>query len=759
MDQMMTKASPLNVAIVGGGPGCKAIMDVIFAERLSQLRMMLVGVACTNPNAPGYRYAQEKGVYTTRDYHDFYKLKDLDMIIELTGRSDIANQISLTKPDHVQLMGHVAARLFWDVFQIEEHRITERHVAAKALRESVARSRLVLQTVPSGLFTVDVDGNITSWNKAAREITGLRPEEVLGKNCQEALDCDACKHRCALLDDTIDKPIFGAECVLHVEGRSIIIWKNADSLLNMQGEIIGGLESFVDITKQKKAEEALRQSETRYRDLYENAPNAYCSVSASDGCILGCNGAALRLLGHDRETMVGMPFLDLYVDTSRGLTKAREVFRRLEAGESITNTELQMKHKDGNPVWISLSAAPVRDPQGNVIIYRFMASDVSERKRLETQFEQAQRLEAVATVAGGIAHNFNNLLMGIQGNVSLMLRQIDSTHPLYNRLVSIEKQVDSGASLTKHLLGYARKGKYEVKPIDLNQLIMDTSDTFGPTKKEIRIHRELDNDLHTIAGDEGQIEQILWNLYVNASDAMPRGGNLILQTANTTHDAMRGKPYEVKPGAYILLTVTDTGIGMNQETIERIFEPFFTTKEMGRGTGLGLAAAYGIVKAHNGYIDVESAKGRGTSFKIFLPASGTMVLETIETPQGIVEGTETVLLVDDEEAILEVGRGNEAVQVYRENKHMIDIVILDIVMPNMGGGAAYDLMKRMNPAIRVLLSSGYSINGEATKILERGCSGFIQKPFSMKELSRAIRKVLEKDITGTRHKSKNGAKT
>jgi two-component system cell cycle sensor histidine kinase/response regulator CckA len=760
MDQMMAKVSPLNVAIVGGGPGCKAIMDMIFAEKLSQLRMRLVGVACTNPNGPGYRYAQEKGVYTTRDYRDLYKLKDLDMIIELTGRLKIANQISLTKPERVQLMGHVAARLFWDVFQIEEHRIAERHLAAEALRESATRSRLVLQTVPSGLFTVDVNMNITSWNKAAKEITGLRPEDVLGKNCLEALDCDECKYGCALFDDTVDKPIFGAECVIHVEGRSINISKNADSLLNMQGQVIGGLESFVDITQQKKAEEALRESEARYRDLYENAPNAYCSVSATDGSILGCNGAALRLLGYDRETMMGMRVLDLYADTSHGLAKANEVFRRLEAGESIRNTELQMKHKDGNPVWISLSAEPVRDSEGKIIMYRSMASDVSERKGLEAQFQQAQKLEAVATVAGGIAHNFNNLLMGIQGNISLMLHQIDSAHPLYERLSRIEKQVDSGANLTRHLLGYARKGKYEVKPIDLNQLIMDTSDTFGTTKKEIRIHRELDKRLYTIKGDKGQIEQVLWNLYVNASDAMPGGGNLILQTVNTTHNAMKGKPYEVKPGPYILLTIRDTGIGMNEETIERIFEPFFTTKEMGRGTGLGLASAYGIIRAHDGHIEVESEKRRGTTFRIFLPASDTMVQDTIKAHEQVLEGTETVLLVDDEEPVLEVGRdllkamgyrvliardGREAVRVYRKNKRIVDIVILDIVMPTMGGGVTYDLLKQINQDVKVLLSSGYSINGEATDILERGCNGFIQKPFSMKELSGAIRKVLQKE--------------
>jgi PAS domain S-box-containing protein len=759
-DRMMEEVKPLNVAIVGGGPGCKAIMDMIFAEKLSQLRMRLIGVACTNPDAAGYRYAQEKGIYTTRDYRDLYEVSDLDMIIELTGRLEIANEISQTKPDRVRLMGHVAARLFWDIFQIEEERITERHLAAEALRESAERLRTILQTVPSGLFTVDVDRNITSWNKGAKEITGMEPEEVFGKNCLEALDCDECKQGCALFGDTVDKPIYGKECVLHVDGREITISKNADILKNMQGDTIGGLESFVDITQRKEAEEALRESEARYRDLYENAPNAYCSVRATDGSILSCNKAALRLLGHDRETMMRMKVLDLYADTSHGITKATEVFRRLESGESIKNTELQMKHKDGNPIWISLSAEPVRDPEGDIIIYRSMVSDVSERKRLEAQFQQAQKLEAVATVAGGIAHNFNNLLMGIQGNISLMLHQIDSTHPLYERLASIEKQVESGADLTRHLLGYARKGKYEVKPIDLNQLVMETSDTFGRTKKEIRIHRELEKDLHTIEGDRGQIEQVLWNLYVNAADAMPAGGNLILQSVNATHETMRGKPYEAKPGNYVLLNIRDTGIGMDEETVVRIFEPFFTTKEMGRGTGLGLASAYGIIKAHGGYVDVESEKGRGTTFRVFLPASGTVVLDTIKTPEGIVEGTETVLLVDDEEAVLEVGRdllkamgyqvliardGSEAVQFYAKNKQIIDIVILDIVMPNMGGGATYDLMKQSNPDVKVLLSSGYSIDGEATKILDRGCSGFIQKPFNMKDLSEAIRKVLEKE--------------
>jgi len=249
----------LNVAIVGGGPGCKAIMDMIFAERLSQLRMKLIGVACTDPEAVGYCYARERGIYTTQDYRDLYKLKDLNLIIELTGRDEVANEISRTKPDHVRFMDHIAARLFWDVFQIEEERIADRQRAAEAIRESEAKLRLILQTIPSGLFTVGLNRHITSWNKGAEDITGLKAKEVIGKDCLEALDCDACKKGCALFDDKVDKPIYGKECVIHVDGRDITISKHADVLKDSEGNTIGGLESFVDTTKRKQAEEEIRR--------------------------------------------------------------------------------------------------------------------------------------------------------------------------------------------------------------------------------------------------------------------------------------------------------------------------------------------------------------------------------------------------------------------------------------------------------------------------------------------------------------------
>jgi len=379
-----------------------------------------------------------------------------------------------------------------------------------------------------------------------------------------------------------------------------------------------------------------------------------------------------------------------------------------------------------------------------------------EKKKLQSQLQHAKKMEAIGTLAGGIAYDFNNLLMGIHGNVSLMQKDVDFSR-FYERLKSIEKLVESGVMLTSQLLGYARKGRYEVEPLDLNQLVKDTSETFGRTKKEIAIHRKLSDDLFAIEADSEQMEQVLLNLFVNAADAMPHGGDLFLKTVNVTHEDISSKLYEPKHGDYALLTVTDTGTGMDKETMERIFDPFFTTKEMGRGTGLGLASAYGIIKAHGGYIDVESATGQGTTFSIYLPRSEREVQKVVQTDEEIIEGMGTVLLIDDEAVILEVGRelleamgyrvlvardGKEGIEVYKKNQDEIDIVVLDIVMPHMGGGEAYDHLKEINPDVKVLLSSGFSIDGEAAEILERGCDGFIQKPFKMKQLSQAIREVL-----------------
>jgi CheY-like chemotaxis protein len=297
----------------------------------------------------------------------------------------------------------------------------------------------------------------------------------------------------------------------------------------------------------------------------------------------------------------------------------------------------------------------------------------------------------------------------------------------------------------------------EWHPVDFNALVRDVSDAFGRTRKEITIRRELTADLPAIEADEGQMEQLLLNLMVNAADAMPAGGDLTLKTSHIGHEEMLGRMYEPKPGDYASLAVTDTGVGMDKQTQERIFEPFFTTKEMGRGTGLGLASVYGIAKGHGGYIDVESELGGGTTFTVFLPVSEQNLFARVESPGEIFKGSETVLLVDDEELVLDVGAsmlrklgydvhrangGQEAVEIYRENSSAIDLVILDMIMPQLGGGEVYDKMKEANPQVKVLLSSGYAVEGQASDILQRGCDGFIQKPFTIEGLSQKVREVL-----------------
>jgi two-component system cell cycle sensor histidine kinase/response regulator CckA len=386
--------------------------------------------------------------------------------------------------------------------------------------------------------------------------------------------------------------------------------------------------------------------------------------------------------------------------------------------------------------------------------------DVTEKELLEKQLQQAQKMEAIGTLAGGIAHDFNNLLMAMQGNTSLMLLDVDSSHPHYEKLKNIEQYVHRGADLTKQLLGFARGGKYEVRPTDLNKLIMMSSEMFGRTKKEITIQSKYQQDLWTVEVDQGQIEQVLLNLYVNAWQAMPGGGKLFIQTENVILDEAYAKLFKLVPGKFVKITVMDTGVGMDESTSQKIFDPFFTTKEMGRGTGLGLASAYGIIKNHGGIIYVYSEIGEGTAFNIYLPASEKGITKEKETLEEILKFTGTILLVDDEEMIIDVGRkmleklgfevliagnGKEAMEVYEKTRDRIKLVILDMIMPGMAGRETYDKLRENNPDIKVLLSSGYSINGQATEILDRGCNGFIQKPFDMRKLSHSISKIIEGD--------------
>ena len=519
--------------------------------------------------------------------------------------------------------------------------------------------------------------------------------------------------------------------------------------------------------KRRLADKALLESEVKYRSIVENLEEGYFEIDLA-GNMTFFNDPLCKILGYARNDLTGQN-ISIFT-TAATIRKMDDIYGQVKkTGESIQVTDYDAFGKDGQQIALELTASLLRDSGGTPIGFRGFLRDVSERKeaeaenkRLEIQVQQAQKMESIGTLAGGIAHDFNNILMGIQGNASLMALKTDPNHASFEKIKNIETYVENGTELTRQLLGFARRGKYHATTTDINDVIEKSAIMFGRTKKEIRIEMDLVPEIWTVEVDRGQIEQALLNLYVNAWQAMPEGGRLRLKTENIVlgADFINSQPYQVEAGDYIKITVTDTGIGIDKETQVRIFEPFFTTKEMGRGTGLGLASVYGIIKNHGGYINVYSEVGQGTTFTIYLPASVKAIQQEAKTVAPIVvTGNGTILLIDDEKMIIDVGQellqelgydvltassGQEAVEIYRRKSAEIDLVIMDLIMPGMSGGETFDRLKKINGQAKVLLSSGYSINGQAAKILERGCDGFIQKPFNLNQLSEKIQGIIAK---------------
>ena len=507
-----------------------------------------------------------------------------------------------------------------------------------------------------------------------------------------------------------------------------------------------------DISERKKSEEAIRESEARFRNLFDLSPQAVALAKVETGKIIDVNDRFCKLFKFSKDEIIGRTTAetDLYSKTERD-----KFLKKLQASGEVRDLEMDFRAKDG-AIINTLMFSKIIQIFGKPLILTILF-DMTERRQLETQLQHAQRMEAIGTLAGGIAHEFNNLLMAIQGNASLILSDMNEPHPHVERLRNIENLVKSGARLTGQLLGYARKGKYEARPISLNRVVEETADTFGSARKEIMIYRNLATDVLAIEADQGQIVQVLLNLFINAADAMPNGGKLIIETMNISHLHIKNKTYHAKPGNYVLLKISDTGLGMAKETMDRMFEPFFTTKKMGRGTGLGLASVYGIVKAHGGYIDVDSETDKGTTFSVYLPATEKKPQKDIESTGPSTGSTETILLIDDDEMVLETGammlkrlgytvfsadNGKTALRIYEQKRDHIEMVILDMIMPDISGSETYDALKKVDPDVKVLLSSGYSIDGQAEEILGRGCDGFIQKPFTMEELSMKVQEIL-----------------
>ena len=504
------------------------------------------------------------------------------------------------------------------------------------------------------------------------------------------------------------------------------------------------------------------EEQSRYKELLENVDDAVYILDR-EGNVLEANEAAYSRLGYTPKQFFELNLADIMpredacsiIDRlGKSIQDGRPQKIIVETSHTKTNGELI-------PVEIHSRAITYRGRHVILNAVRDITLRIEaekEKKLLQSQLLHSQKMEAIGTLAGGIAHDFNNLLMGIQGYISLMRLQTNPDDPNCEYIQGIENAVKNAANLTNQLLGFARKGKYALKQTSINHLVINSTKMFTRTRKEIVTRKQLQDNIWSVRVDPGQIEQVLINLYLNAWHAMPQGGDLCIQTENVYLSDHYCKPFEVPGGNYVKVSVTDTGVGIDAEIIERIFEPFFTTKDAGKGTGLGLASAYGIIKNHNGIIRVYSEKDHGTTFNIYLPSSDLQEPVDAEVNSELLKGKETILLVDDEEGTILVEKlmleelgysvfsaqsGKQAIELYNQNKAGFDLVALDMIMPEMNGKDTYDALKKINPKVKVLLVSGYSLNKQIEELMGLGCRGYIQKPFDIVQLSQKIREVLE----------------
>ena len=628
------------------------------------------------------------------------------------------------------------------------------------LRKSEEQYRDLVEHSNSIILRMDRQGNITFINEFAESFFQVPGKAILGQNIIGTFVTERepeGRDMKRIIEDLSTRPEGYAnyvnEITLPPGERAWIAWA-VRPVRDEAGNVAEFLCIGNDITERKRIEEALRESEEKYRLLVQNSHEAI--FIAQDGVIKFPNRKTLAVTGYSEEELGRMPFSRLIHPEDRNMVL--EKYERRLRGETVSQDYVfRILDHGGNLLWVELNAVLV-SWEGRPASLNFVR-DITERRNMEEQLLRARNLEAMGTLAGGIAHDFNNLLMGIQGHATLMRLGDDSDPPEQDRLKSIEDLVKSGADLTRQLLAFARGGRYEVRPTDLNAVIRKTLNLFGRTRKEISIHFDLEEDLTAIEADGGQIEQALINLYVNAWQAMPSGGDLFLETRNVTLDDKAAALHGLPAGDYARISVTDTGVGMDEQTLSRIFEPFFTTREMGRGTGLGLASVYGIVSSHQGMIHVSSKKGEGTTFTIHIPASGSDVREVREHDDKPIRGSETILVVDDEVFVKEVtgkmlkslgyqvltaDNGAAALKIYGEQGNGIDLVILDMIMPGMSGQETFRRLKSMNPGVRAILSSGYSIEDQAWSVLKEGCAAFLQKPFTRASLSEKIREVLDR---------------
>ena len=559
------------------------------------------------------------------------------------------------------------------------------------------------------------------------------------------------------------KPVFDLRHAIQwPNGKRVLLSINATPFFDTKGNLDGMVATVENITKRIETEKAIKESEVKFRNVIESTPlgvHLYTMEGEDKLVFKGANPAADKILGVDNSQFIGKTIEEAFPPLKN--TEAPSKYKEIAKNGGTWKTE-QIEYED-NRIKGAYEVYAFQTSPGSMAA-KFMDTTErkkaeEEKKKLEEQLYQAQKMESIGRLAGGIAHDFNNILTSVMGYAEVLkMRLNDMSSPEGKAADVILSGAERAAALTKQLLGFARRGKFNPVPVNVNTILKDTIKVSEKIfEKNINIHFDLDEKVSFVEADKNQLEQVFTNLLINAKDAMPGGGDLYLKTENVILDQeYTGNYPEISPGNYVKISVTDTGMGMTKKIMDHIFEPFFTTKGEGEGTGLGLATVYGIVKNHTGHLTVYSEPGEGTTFNVYFPASKKTKV-SIAGYKEIIPGSETILVVDDERnvresavsllesigyKVLTASDGKEAVEIYKKYKNEISIILLDMIMPEMAGKETFIELKKIDPEIKVLISSGYSQNGKANEIIEEGALGFIQKPFRLSELSKIIFRTL-----------------
>jgi two-component system cell cycle sensor histidine kinase/response regulator CckA len=634
--------------------------------------------------------------------------------------------------------------------------ITGRDETDRELRESRKFLQTIIDTEPECIKLIDAEGNLIMMNRAGLDM--IEADSLNQVKGQSVCTLVTAEHREAFSGLT-EKVFRGESGTLDFEmqgmhGRKLWLETHGVPLRNDKDEIIALLGITRDITKHKEAEEALRREKSFSDAIIDNLPGIFF-ICDEEGRLIRWNNNEVAVTGYSGEELGSLNVLDLF-------RKDRDVMHGalqdlFATGRATLEARLTTKNGSQVPFFVTGFRMITGDKRYLVAV----GIDVSERKRLEEQLRQAQKMESIGTLAGGIAHDFNNILTAIIGYGSLLEMKMKEGDPLRYNVEQVLSSANRAASLTQGLLAYSRKQILNPQPVSVNAIIQKVDLLLSRLIGEnIDLKIMLTDDDVTVLADAGQIEQVLMNLATNARDAMSEGGYLFIETERLEFSEESAKVHEFgKPGTYALITVTDSGMGMDENTRQRIFEPFFTTKDVGQGTGLGLAIAYGIVKQHNGTITVYSEEGRGTTFKIYLPVVPTPggQARPLELPP-IPGGNETVLVAEDDEivrkltrsvleqfgyAVIEAEDGEDAVNKFMKHRDVIKLLLFDVIMPKKSGREAYEKIRIFSPDMKVLFLSGYTAEVIQRKgLLEPGLN-FIMKPVPMNELLRKVRSILD----------------